>query len=791
MAGRRLDQPPPPGRPGARTVAARPRDGTVVQLSASGRVWTFDGSRAVVVGRDPRSDVHLPDERVSRAHLAVRHEARGWVLQDLGSRNGTSLDGTAVPPGTVGGSPGPAVPLEPGREHRVQVGGHGGPELLVRSVSGGQRPGADAGPAAERVVVIGRDPACDVVVADDPMVSRRHAAIELGAPGTAVVRDLGSSNGTYLNGTRLAGTAVLTAGDTIGMGGTMVTWDGREAVLPGRRAATLSARHLGVSTRGGKRLLDDVSLTVRAGQLVAVIGPSGAGKSTLLGALTGLRPAGTGRVTWDGRDLYEGYGHLRHLIGLVPQDDVLHRQLTVRRALGFAARLRLPRDTTAAERDERVRRVLAEVGLSEQADQRIDSLSGGQRKRTSIALELLTAPQLLFLDEPTSGLDPGLDRQVMEGLRALADGGRVVLVVTHSVLALDQCDLVLLLATGGRVAFFGPPGQLLSFFGVPDHAAVFRALDDPAWVARFAASPVRRAYVGATSVEARPPPPAGEAPAPPRPAPVRQLVTLVRRNLAVVAADRLFLALLVGMPVVLAVMAHAFPGEAGLSLRAADGDPAEAQQRIIVLVVGAALMGAALAVREFVAERPIYRREHAVGLSPTAYLTSKVLVVGGAVAVQSVAFTLLALIGLPGPDDPRLLPWGQAEVAVAAAAVGVTMCIAALAVSALARSTDQTMPALVALVMGQLVLCGGLFPLADRAGLEQFSWALPARAGYAAMAATVQLQPLSGPQPDPLFTPTTSRWALDLGLLAAQAAVFLALTAWALARSVARHGAPR
>ena len=766
-------------------------DGTVLQLTAAGRVWTFDGSRPVVVGRDPRCDVQLADEQVSRTHLALRHEERGWVLRDLGSRNGTRVDGTAVPAGTGDGAASAGRPLEPGSEHRVQVGGRDGPELLIRLAPDPHRPDVDAGPPTGRVVVIGRDPGCDVVVAADPLVSRRHAAIQVTGPHTAVVRDLDSSNGTHLNGTRLAGPAALSAGDTIGIGGTLLTWDGRAARLPRPRTAALSARHLSVATSSGKRLLDDVSFTVRAGQLVAVIGPSGAGKSTLLGALTGLRPAGMGRVTWDGRDLYEEYDHLRHLIGLVPQDDVLHRQLTVRRALGFAARLRLPQDTTAAERDERVRQVVAEVGLSEQIDQRIDSLSGGQRKRTSIALELLTAPPLLFLDEPTSGLDPGLDRQVMEGLRVLADGGRVVLVVTHSVLALDQCDRVLLLATGGRVAFYGPPEQLLSFFGVPDHPAVFRALDDPAWVGRFAESPVRRAYVGATSAVVPPPPPAGEAPAPIRPARIRQLVTLVRRNLAVVAADRLFLALLVGMPVVLAVMAHAFPGSAGLSSSAAGGDPAEAQQRIIVLVVGTALMGAAFAVREFVAERPIYRREHAVGLSPAAYLASKVVVLGGAVAAQSVAFTLLALLGLPGPDDPRVLPWGRLEIAAAAAAVGVTMAIAALAVSALARSTDQTMPALVALVMGQLVLCGGLFPLADRAGLEQVSWLLPARAGYAAMASTAGLQPLSGPQLDPLFTPTAARWALDMGMLAAQAAVFLAVTAWALARSVARTGQPR
>ncbi|MGY1820403.1 FHA domain-containing protein [Geodermatophilus sp. SYSU D00079] len=748
----------------------------VLQVEGPGRAWTFPREQPVVVGRDPRCDVHVTDERVSGMHLALRWEDDGWLLRDLGSRNGTWVDGVPKQRARVGA----------GREVSVRVGGEDGTELRLRCGPAGTAAPAEDG-AGRQVLVIGRDPGCDVVVPDDPVLSRRHVAVEVPADGGAVLRDLRSFNGTYLNGRRIHGAEALRPGDRIGAGGSTFAWDGRTVTLAGARRPALDARHLTVTTAQGRRLMDDLSVTVRAGELVAVIGPSGAGKSTLLGALTGLRPAGAGRVTWDGRDLYDEYEQLRFLIGLVPQEDILHRQLTVRRALDFAARLRLPPDTTAEERAQRVAEVLEEVRLTAQIDQRIDSLSGGQRKRTSIALELLTAPQMLFLDEPTSGLDPGLDRQVMDGLRALADAGRVVLVVTHSVLALDRCDRVLLLAPGGRVAFFGPPDRLLPFFGVRDHPSVFAALEDPGWVERFAESTLQRRYVEPTG-EGVPPCPAGTAPVPPRPAPLRQLATLVRRNLAVVAADRLFLALLVGMPVVLAVMAHAFPGEGGLSMSAAGGNPAEAQQRIIVLVVGAALMGAALAVRELVGERPIFRREHAVGLSPAVYLAAKVLVLGGCVTFQSVAFCLLALLGLPGPDDGLVLPWPRLEIAAAVAAVGVTMTIASLAVSAFARSADQTMPALVALVMGQLVFCGGLFPLAGRAGLEQFSLVLPARAGYAAMAATVGLQPRDGPQPDRLFEATAGQWALDMGLLAAQSTVFLALAAWGLTWTVKHTG---
>ena len=182
--------------------------------------------------------------------------------------------------------------------------------------------------------------------------------------------------------------------------------------------------------------------------LLAVVGPSGAGKSTLLNALTGQRPADQGTVLYDGRDLYRDYAELRQRIGLVPQDDILHAQLTVRRALAYAAELRFPQDTAKAERQARVDEVIARTGPRQRADQPIHSLSGGQRKRVSVALELLTKPSLLFLDEPTSGLDPGMDRSVMHMLRGLADDGRTVIVVTHSVLSLDVCDRLLVLAPG-------------------------------------------------------------------------------------------------------------------------------------------------------------------------------------------------------------------------------------------------------------------------------------------------------------------------------------------------------
>ncbi len=181
-------------------------------------------------------------------------------------------------------------------------------------------------------------------------------------------------------------------------------------------------------------------------------------------------------MSFEGHDIHAEYASLRSRIGMVPQDDVVHGQLTVNQALMYAAELRLPPDTTKEDREQVVAQVLEELEMTQHADTRVDKLSGGQRKRASVALELLTGPSLLILDEPTSGLDPALDRQVMTMLRQLADAGRVVLVVTHSLTYLDVCDQVLLLAPGGKTAFCGPPSQIGPSMGTTNWADIFSSV---------------------------------------------------------------------------------------------------------------------------------------------------------------------------------------------------------------------------------------------------------------------------------------------------------------------------
>jgi ABC-type multidrug transport system ATPase subunit/pSer/pThr/pTyr-binding forkhead associated (FHA) protein len=744
------------------------------------------GPAPVVLGRDPLCAVVLDDPRVSREHLELTYSGGRWRVRNL-SRSGTfaatapvtELDVTA--PCTLRlGDPGdgPLLTLRPDGVAPVppptRVPGARVPPTRVPGAAGVRQTPA-ATHRAGALTTIGRAPD-NTIVLDDLLVSRHHAELRRTDSGLRVV-DLGSGNGTFHNGQRVDA-ADLRSGDRLSFGHHQMLFDGaelREFVDDGR----ISLRAEGLAVRaGGRLLLDQVSFALDECSLLAVVGPSGAGKSTLLGALTGVRPAGSGTVWYEGRDLYAEFDDLRHRIGLVPQDDILHSQLTVQRALRYAAALRFGPDVTPAERDARITQVLGQLGLTAHAGQRIDTLSGGQRKRTSVALELLTEPSLLFLDEPTSGLDPGLDRDVMDTLRELADRGRTVVVVTHSPLHLDVCDRVLVLGRGGKPAYLGPPGALLGYFGAGGYADVFRAVaEDPdTWAARYQATARIRSAEPATA--------RAVAAAPPRQGWWRQLAILTRRMVAVTAADRMYAALSLGLPLGLALLLHVIPGADGLAPAAGPlGRSTEATQLLVVLIVGAVFVGLAGGIRELVRENPIYRRERAVGLSPGAYLGSKLLVFALLNAVQAAVFVLAGLVGRPGPAEALVLPSPLLELIVVVWATMFACSVLGLLVSAFVTTGEQTMPVLVGLVMAQLVLCGGLFAVVDRTGVEQLSWLAPARWGYAAAASTVDLRSISlDPPADALWRHTATAWWWAMGVLTVQAIALTLATRLALRR---------
>ncbi|OBA62698.1 ABC transporter ATP-binding protein [Mycobacterium sp. 1100029.7] len=642
------------------------------------------------------------------------------------------------------------------------------------------RPGK-AGTDAPGAIKIGRANDNDIVI-PEVLASRHHATLVPTPTGTEII-DNRSINGTFVNGARVD-SAVLKDGDVVTIGNIDLVFAG--GTLARRDADTAAQTRLGgLDVRGvtwtienNKTLLDDISLTASPGTLTAVIGPSGAGKSTFARLVAGYTHPTKGAVSFEGHNIHAEYASLRSRIGMVPQDDVVHGQLTVEQALGYAAELRLPPDTTKDDREQVVARVLEELEMTQHLHTRVDKLSGGQRKRASVALELLTGPSLLILDEPTSGLDPALDRQVMTMLRQLADAGRVVLVVTHSLTYLDVCDQVLLLAPGGKTAFCGPPSQIGAAMGTTNWADIFSSVaGDP--------DGAKEKYLARTGPP--PPPPPAEKPAeigdPSHTSLLRQFSTIARRQMRLIVSDRGYFVFLAVLPFIMGSLSMSVPGDVGFGVPNPLGSaPTEPGQILVLLNVGAVFMGTALTIRDLIGERAIFLREQAVGLSTSAYLLAKVCVYTVFAVVQSAIVTLITLLGKGGPTQgAAALGKAPVELFVDVAATTVASAMLGLLLSSLAKSNDQIMPLLVVAVMSQLVFSGGMIPVTGRAGLDQMSWATPARWGFAASASTIDLTKLQpGPQipKDALWHHNAGTWWFDFGMLIAISVFYLGFVRW-------------
>jgi len=784
------------------------------------------------VGRDPASDIVMTDSRVSWKHGVFEVERGGWVFADAESTNGTFLgprrvtrvdisgdcvihlgnpdDGPVLrcmpqapvvpddtaPPGTpqsqaqppsqfAGQPPSPVQPLPP----QIPVGaavGAGAAEVVADLL-----PSVDRRPTQRlrlpvKSLRIGRASDNDVALAGDPTASGHHAELRKSPTGTYEIIDLGSHNGTFVNGERVA-KKTLTEQDIISIGHSTFRLAGgelRQFVDDGQ--VGFAANDLVVKVSGGKILLNRVSFPIPEKSLVGVIGPSGAGKSTLLGALTGMRPADSGTVLYDNRDLYRHYAELRHRIGLVPQESVLHTQLTARQALQYSAELRFPADTSKHERNTRVGEVMGELGLTKHAQTRADRLSGGQLKRVNVAQELLTKPSVLFLDEPTSGLDPGLDKSVMEQMRDLAHDGRTVIVVTHSVANLDTCDRLLVLVPGGKIAYYGPPAEGLNYFGLGGWAEVFQAFEqypDRDWAAEFSGSPAYQQYV--LGQKPTPPPARGgvqgtpaTALAPKRRGALRQLGTLTRRYIRVTASDRGNLMLLGLLPILLGALIYFVPSKEGLADNGIPGSNNSAGELLLMLVICICLSGSFGAVRELVKERTIYIRERAAGLSAGAHLFSKLLVLGAIVIVQSAVLVGLGLLNRKMPPQGSFLTGMPfIEIFLAIALLGIASMCLALLISALVVTSERGMLVAVGVTAFQIILSGGAFVLTGMTGLSQLSWLAPARWGFAALASTVNLNQIQPRElgSDPLWNHTSGTWARDMGILAGLAVIFALL----------------
>ncbi|WP_041321385.1 FHA domain-containing protein [Mycobacterium intracellulare] len=640
------------------------------------------------------------------------------------------------------------------------------------------RSGAIQKPAGSQT--IGRATDNDIVIQD--VLASRHHAFLIQTPLGTEIRDAHSVNGTFVNGVRV-GSAVLTEGDVVTIGNVDLVFTG-DGLVRRTEAATrtggLEVNSVCYTVDHGKQLLDHISVTARPGTLTAIIGGSGAGKTTLSRLIVGYTSPTSGTVTFEGHNIHTEYASMRSRIGMVPQDDVVHRQLTVNQALNYAAELRLPPDTSKEERARVVAQVLEELDMTQHAETRVDKLSGGQRKRASVALELLTQPSLLLLDEPTSGLDPALDRQVMLMLRQLADAGRVVLVVTHSVSYLDVCDQILLVAPGGKTAFCGPPDQVEAAMGTRNWADIF---------AKVGADPdeANRRFKERNQQSSQPPTPQSPADLgePPQTNLWRQLSTIARRQVRLVVSDRGYTIFLAILPFLIGALSLTVKGpHPGLGPADPMGPaPTQPQYIMVLLNIGAVFMGTALTIRDLIGERAIFKREQAVGLSTTAYLLAKIAVFCVFATGQAAIATIIVRLGKGAPTaHPQFFGNSTFSLFVTVAGTCVASAMLGLLLSALAQSNEQIMPLLVVSIMSQLVFSSGMIPVYQRIGLEQLAWLTPARWGYAAGASSIDFPSLVKvkqiPTNDPIWQHSKHIFVFDMAMLTLLSIAYTGIVRW-------------
>ncbi len=702
-------------------------------------------SSSMLIGRDAsQCDVVLENTAVSRRHARIELESDGSArITDLAARQTTFVNGRPVSEQAL--AAGDVIGLGPGGVVRLrfQSASHGtltlfphdgraqpaaasagevqsistaelkrrlrqAAEHSLRPVAAGPAGGSPAGSStvalpSARVVRLGRGPENDLVL-DGPGVSRFHATITFDASGRATVADAGSTNGTFVNGAVVTAPVAVSERDTLFVGGFVLRLRGREIECCDLSASRLTVRNVHREV-DGRLLLQDVSLAILPHEFVAVMGPSGCGKSTLLDTLNGMRPATSGTVYINELDLYLNFDSLRRSIGHLPQRDVLHEALPVERTLYYAARLRLPDATGREEIDAIVEEVVATVGLGEHRGTPFGQLSGGQQKRLSLGLELITKPSFLFLDEPTSPLDPEATETLMLLFRRLADEGRIVVMVTHKFEQLEQTDHIALLTRGGRLAFFGPPATALRYFGCRQPGEIYHRLggSDPEVVRdAFTRSAEHRKYVADRMIDPGELPPGAAAP----PAPdarrrragsaLRQWSVLAERYLEIKLRDRRnSVLLLLQAPIVALILGVIVGGTVN------DG------KTLFIAAIISVWFGANNAIREIVAEETIYRRERLASLRIAPYLLSKFAVLSGAALLQCVAFVgiLVALDRVRGADFPVLLLL-LFVTSLAGVAVGLFF-------SALVSSTEKAMTVLPLILIPQLLLSGFFKPVDD------------------------------------------------------------------------------
>jgi ABC-type multidrug transport system ATPase subunit len=577
---------------------------------------------SLMLGSSSNCDLIISNKRISRNHCQIIYSNSGELkLIDLNSTNGTFLNGIKLKSEKT---------YNLNIKDQVQLAGLSGILMSVGSENTQSRDLDSQKNILElfknkNSITIGRDSLSDLRI-NDTRVSRKHASIKKLSNDKFLIKDLGSLNGVYVNGSKVNGSKVISKIDNIFIGKYLIKIDGRAKDLSDELAiSAIGIEKIYPNQKNGKKALHKMDLSVPSKSLLAIMGPSGCGKSTLLKSLNGESPPTKGNVLIFNQDLITNYEYLKTQIGYVPQDDIVHNQLTVEQSLFFAAKLRIA-NISKSDIELKINKILSELNISHIKKNLISDISGGQRKRVSIAIELLTDPMLLFLDEPTSPLDPQTIEDFLNILKSLSKNGTTVIMVTHKPEDLDYMDEVIFMAdnNGGKIVYYGDSTKYKEYFNVKNAVSVFSQISGPdskIWVNKYAnPRPVSKTQDNNKILTNKS-----------NQNPFEQFFWLTMRYFRIKTNDKVNTSIMLLQAPIIALLICLVFKELQLSV-------------LFIMAVSAVWFGSTNAAREIVGELAVYKRERMYNLKLMPYIFSKITVLSVFSIIQSLIFIFILYI---------------------------------------------------------------------------------------------------------------------------------------------------